>query len=176
MGTEEKPLRARSVYRAIGLMMALNTIASTTLAEELAPGAMAPDFTLKSLNGDNLRLKEQRGDVVVVHFFANWCSQCRQEMAQLQKLSEQLHAAGLTVFAVSMDEDPQNSREVAGDLELSYPVLLDTKKSVGERYQVDDLPTTWFIDRDGKLRYQHRGFQPGFEKRYATQLRGLLAE
>lgn len=157
-------------------MLALMLIASPPFAEELAPGAMAPDFTLKSLSGENLRLKEQRGDVVVVHFFANWCSQCRQEMAQLQKLSEQLHAAGLTIFAVSMDEDPQLSRTIASDLDLTYPVLLDAQKSVGERYQVEDLPTTWFIDRDGKLRYQHRSFQPGFEKQYATQLRGLLAE
>ena len=168
---QQRPLRS-----VVWLLLILWTAVAPTSANDVAPGAMAPDFTLKSLNGENLRLKEQRGDVVVVHFFANWCSQCRQEMAQLQKLHEQLHAAGLVVFAVSIDEDPQHAREMASDLKLTFPVLLDAQKSVGERYQVENLPTTWFIDRDGKLRYQYRSFQPGFEKQYANQLRGLLAE
>lgn len=166
----------RPLRRAVGVSLMLFAPALAALANAMAPGAMAPDFTLKSLSGENLRLKEQRGEVVVVHFFANWCSQCRQEMAQLQKLHEQLHAAGLVVFAISIDEDPQRARDTANDLKLTFPVLLDAQKAVGERYQVADLPTTWFIDRDGKLRYRHRSFQPGFEKQYTNQLRGLLAE
>lgn len=176
METEATPPRQRSWRRVVTFPLLLLTVITPATAEDFAAGAMAPDFTLKSLNGENMRLKEQRGDVVVVHFFANWCSQCRQELVQLKKLHEQLQAAGLTVFAISIDEDPQRAREVASDLDIDFPVLLDARKSTGERYHVEDLPTTWFIDRDGRLRYHYRNFQAGFEKKYAVQLRGLLAQ
>jgi peroxiredoxin len=166
---------ARRVRRALPFA-ALLLLAGAAYAAAPVPGDAAPDFTLKSLSGENLRLSEQRGSVVVMHFFASWCSPCRQEMPQLEALYQKFQAAGLLIFAVSLDEDFARSRTMAQDLGVSYPVLHDQRKTVSERYQINDLPTTWFVDRDGKLRYVHSRFEPGFEQRYANELRKLLAE
>jgi peroxiredoxin len=142
----------------------------------IAPSAPAPDFTLKSLDGPNLRLKEQRGKVVLVNFWATWCAPCREEMPQLNKLFDKYRASGFTLLGVNVDEDSRNAAGIASQLGVKFPVLLDSDKAVSKLYELSAMPSTVLIDRDGKLRFSHRGYRPGYELEYDKQIRNLLKE
>src|ERR1700752_3559307 len=141
--------------------------------EAIAPAAAAPDFTLRTMNGPNLRLAEQRGRVVMVNFWATWCGPCRQEMPQLDRLYQKYRASGFVLLGVNVDEDARKGADVATKLGVTFPVLLDTDKAVSKLYDLSTMPSTVIIDRDGKVRYLHRGYLAGYEDNYDTQIREL---
>jgi peroxiredoxin len=141
-----------------------------------APSAMAPDFTLRSLNGPNLRLQEQRGQVVLVNFWATWCGPCRQEMPHLNRLYDKYRSAGFVLLGVNVDDDARKAADLAAKLGVRFPVLLDTDKKVSRAYDMSAMPATVLIDRDGKVRHIHRGYREGYETTYDTQIRDLLKE
>ena len=153
---------------------ALIALAATTAPAARAPASAAPDFTLHVMDGPNLRLKEQRGRVVMVNFWATWCGPCRQEMPQLNRLYEKYKASGFVLLGVNVDDDQRKAAEVAGKLGVTFPVLLDTDKVVSKLYDLSTMPSTVIIDRDGKVRYVHRGYLTGYEDNYEKQIRELL--
>jgi peroxiredoxin len=137
-------------------------------------GQAAPDFTLKSTSGKNLRLRELRGEVVLINFWATWCGPCRQEMPLLNKLYTQYRPAGFVLLGVNIDDDPAAARDMAGKLGVGFPVLFDADKRVSRQYDVDMMPATLLVDRSGTIRYVHRGYRPGAEATYQDQIRELL--
>ncbi|HET7863880.1 MAG TPA: TlpA disulfide reductase family protein [Burkholderiaceae bacterium] len=140
------------------------------------PTGVAPDFTLRTLDGRNVRLQEQRGRVVLVNFWATWCGPCRVEMPHLNRLHEKYRAAGLVLLGVNVDEDPRTAAGVAAKLGVQFPVLLDTDKAVSRLYDLNSMPSTVLIDRDGHVRYVHRGYRDGYENTYEQQIRELLKQ
>ena len=142
----------------------------------VAPAAPAPDFTLRTMNGPNLRLQEQRGQVVLVNFWATWCGPCRQEIPHLNKLYDKYRASGFVLLGVNIDEDAKVAADLAAKLGVKFPVLLDTDKKVSRLYDMSAMPATVVIDRDGRVRYIHRGYRDGYEETYDQQIRGLLKE
>ena len=153
---------------------ALIAFGASTAPAALAPASAAPDFTLHAMDGPNLRLKEQRGRVVMVNFWATWCGPCRQEMPQLNRLYEKYKGSGFVLLGVNVDDDQRKAAEVAGKLGVTFPVLLDTDKTVSKLYELSTMPSTVLIDRDGKVRYVHRGYLTGYEDNYDKQIRELL--
>ncbi|HEX4508988.1 MAG TPA: TlpA disulfide reductase family protein [Burkholderiaceae bacterium] len=139
-----------------------------------APNTTAPDFTLRALDGHNLRLAELRGQVVLVNFWATWCGPCREEMPRLDALYQKYHASGFTLLGVNIDDDPRNAAGTAQKLKVSFPVLLDTDKTVSRLYDLGTMPSTVLIDRDGRVRFLHRGYREGTEAEYDQQIRELL--
>ena len=155
------------------LCAGLAFIASASV-EAIAPTAAAPDFTLRTMNGPNLRLAEQRGRVVMVNFWATWCGPCRQEMPHLNRLYDKYRSSGFVMLGVNIDDDANNAIGVAGKLGMKFPVLFDTDKKVSRMYDLSTMPSTVIIDRDGKVRYVHRGYLAGYEDNYEKQIRELL--
>ena len=141
---------------------------------QLAVGEPAPDFALRSLGDQNLRLSEHLGDVVVINFWATWCGPCRQEMPLLDEIYNKYKLAGLTLLSINIDDSAERAGEMAQTLKVTYPVLLDERKEVSRAYDVGSMPLTVLIDREGVVRYVSEGFKPGYEKRYTEQLRKLL--
>jgi len=139
-------------------------------------GSAAPDFTLKSASGENLKLSEYRGEVVLINFWASWCGPCRQEMPALDELHNRYRALGFTVLGVNVEEDSRKAREVLKDLQVSFPVLLDDRSTVSRLYDVVAMPSTVLVDRNGNIRYLHKGYQPGLEDVYLQQVRELIRE
>ena len=163
------------VSRTLGLIaFALATLAPPLATGAVAPQASAPDFTLRTLNGPNLRLAEQRGRVVMVNFWATLCGPCRQEMPQLDRLYQKYKSSGFVLLGVNVDEDARKATDVAAKLGVTFPVLLDTDKAVSKLYDLSTMPSTVIIDRDGKVRYLHRGYLAGYEDNYDKQIRELL--
>ena len=140
----------------------------------ITPSTAAPDFTLHAMSGPNLRLQEQRGRVVMVNFWATWCGPCRQEMPQLDRLYQKYRASGFVLLGVNVDDDARKAADVAAKLGVSFPVLMDTDKAVSRLYDLSTMPSTVIIDRDGKVRYVHRGYLTGYEDTYEKQIRELL--
>ncbi len=158
------------------LAVAALAVVSSGAGAAVTPSAGAPDFTLPSLDGPNLRLQEQRGRVVMINFWATWCGPCRVEMPHLSKLYEKYRGSGFTVLAVNIDEDPHKAASLAKQLGMRFPVLLDTEKKVSRLYDLSTMPSTVLVDRDGRVRFVHRGYREGYEDTYDKQIRELLRE
>jgi len=141
-----------------------------------ASGAPAPDFTLRSNGGKNLKLSEHRGEVVMINFWATWCGPCRQEMPELERLYQKYRKAGFVLLGISVDDKPEAARAMARQLKVSFPVLFDDRKQVSRRYDVDAMPSTLLVDRNGVVRFVHRGYRSGVEKQYEEKLRELLRQ
>jgi thiol-disulfide isomerase/thioredoxin len=112
----------------------------------------APDFTLESLDGKNLKLSDLRGKAVLLNFWATWCGPCKIETPWLVELQNQYGAQGLQVIGVAMDDSGKDDiAKFAKDMGVNYPVLLG-KEAVGDAYGgVPALPESFFIGRDGKI-------------------------
>ncbi|MEX1033099.1 MAG: TlpA disulfide reductase family protein [Cellvibrionaceae bacterium] len=136
----------------------------------------APDFTLASNQGKNMRLAEQRGDVVMINFWASWCGPCRQEMPILEELYSRYSRAGFTILGVNVEPNPADADKILNDIKVSFPVLYDTESKVSKLYNVEAMPSTILIDRDGNMRYLHLGYKPGYEDAYRKQIRELIRE
>lgn len=162
----------------LSLIAAFAALFVTPASQAAMPkvGTTAPDFALKSSTGKNLKLSEHRGEVVMINFWATWCGPCRQEMPLLNRLHEKYRKAGFTLLGVNVDDQPQAAQDMARKLGIGFPVLFDSNKLVSRRYDVDAMPSTLLIDRDGKVRYIHRGYRPGYETQYDAQIRELLKQ
>ena len=139
-------------------------------------GTPAPDFTLKSRGGDNLRLAEQRGNIVLVNFWASWCGPCREELPKMEALQQSYQDLGFTVLAVNVDDHPSKADVLLDDVKVTFPVLYDTQGRVSQQYDVSAMPTTVIIDRDGKARLTHKGYKSGDERKYEKAIKLLLRE
>lgn len=155
---------------SIGMILTLWIAAATAVA----PSGQAPDFTLKSLQGENHRLKEYRGKVVLVNFWASWCGPCRQEMPLLDKIQKRYEPAGFTVLGVNVEGKRDKAMKIARKVNVSFPLLIDQGQHVSEAYGVDAMPFTVLVDRNGRVAYVHRGYKPGEESQYVDKLKELL--
>ena len=158
----------------VGLVFGV--FAATSLASSGLTGKTAPDFALKSSNGENLRLSEYRGDVVMVNFWATWCGPCRQEMPLLDELYSRYQRVGFSLLGVNIDDNSSKAMDMVSELGVSFPVLFDSRKEVSKLYEVEAMPVTVLIDREGTVRYVHHGYKPGYEDKYLDQIRSLLRE
>ncbi len=156
--------------------LALTVLATSSLAASDLTGKPAPDFALKSSTGANLRLSEYRGDVVMINFWATWCGPCRQEMPLLDQLYSRYQRVGFSLLGVNIDDDSSRAMDMIHELGVSFPVLFDARKEVSKLYNVDAMPVTVLVDREGNVRHVHKGYKPGYEEMYLDQIRSLLRE
>ncbi len=144
-------------------------------AAELA-GGEAPDFVLKSVHGQNLRLSEYRGEVVMLTFWATWCGDCRAQLEQLGRMQADYRDAGVELLAVSLDQNARQAARTAESLGARYPVLHDIDGSVGRLYAVERMPSMVLIDRTGVVREVFEGYARGNERQYLERVQALLRE
>jgi len=120
-------------------------------------GSPAPPVNLAVLYGGNASLTQERGNVVVMNFWASWCAPCRGEMPALQHVADDLRGEHFTLFEVNLEEDAAAIDPVRQQLGVSTPILLDIQGDVTQRYGVRTLPATFVIDQQGNLRLEHLG-------------------
>src|SRR5512138_2688071 len=128
---------------------------SSTSGKIHAPqqGFLAPDFELKTLEGESVKLTDLRGQAVLVNLWATWCPPCRAEMQSIEKMYQEYKDQGFIVLAVNMtqQDDPSVIAPFAEKLELTFPILLDETGAVAKAYQMQSLPSSYFIRRDGMI-------------------------
>jgi peroxiredoxin len=164
------------LFRVLPIFLAL-LFSLPALAEEARP--KAPDFSLRTVSGERLKLSDYQGKVVVLNFWATWCAPCKSELTVLQTFLDKHAAEGLAVVSVNID-DPKTSAEVrrfVTDKKLTIPVPLDPEAEVLGKYNPKQaLPFLVIIDRDGRRVYQHTGFGEGAEQQIEQEVATLLAE
>ncbi|HKJ87249.1 MAG TPA: TlpA disulfide reductase family protein [Gammaproteobacteria bacterium] len=170
-------MTVRLLAGAILMMAAAGAMALPTSMTPIQGRPDAPDFQLKDLDGQSHSLADLRGKVVLVNFWASWCPPCREEMPSIQRLYKDLKGRDFQVLAVNVGEEESNVFSFArGQLgtKITFPLLLDPDAKVINRFPVKGLPTSFLVDRKGRLAYKAVGGRsmdkPAFKKRIVNLL------
>ena len=136
------------------------------------PSGLFPDLASFQLEG---KLPETKGKVVLVDFWASWCAPCRQSFKTLNDLHQRFGSEGLVVIAVNVDEDQKHMARFLTKNPAAFAVVRDTSQKLVTALDVKAMPTSFLVDRDGKLRHAHSGYH-GDEtpKQYEQEITGLL--
>jgi thiol-disulfide isomerase/thioredoxin len=132
----------------------------------------APDFTLKSRAGENIKLSELRGQVVLINFWASWCGPCRQSFPWMNDLQKRYGDKGLAIVAVNLDKDREFANAFLSEVPASITVVFDPAGTTAERYKVKAMPTTVLVSADGHVLVTHTGF----DARHAPEFEAQIAE
>jgi peroxiredoxin len=160
----------------INFLTALFSVFFMTSLQALTLEKAAPDFTLKSLSNNNIKLSEQMGNVVLLNFWASWCAPCRKEMPLLNDLHNKYEALGFSVIGVNVEQESGLAKSFISSYPVDFPILLDNSNKASKLYDVSAMPTTVIIDRNGVVRHLHKGYKSGDEKAYQKMVRQLLRE
>lgn len=115
-------------------------------------GQEAPDLVFKSYEGKNYKLSDLRGKVVILNFWASWCPPCREEIPSMDAVYKELKNKGLVIVAVSINQGGKKDiDQFKRELPFSFPVALDPEAKAAKTYRVTSIPTTFIIDRQGKI-------------------------
>jgi peroxiredoxin len=137
-----------------------------------AEPAAAPDFTLQTLEGRAAQLREFRGKLVLLNFWATWCAPCLHEMPSMERLYQTFKQTDFVLLAVSTDrQGAEVAKPYVDNLKLTFPILLDSTSVVSRQYSVRGLPTTYLIDPDGLM----IGVVIGARDWYRTEAKALIA-
>ena len=137
-------------------------------------GQDAPEFRLPDLEGKQVSLDQYKGQVVILDFWATWCTPCRMTMPRLEEIKEQ-YSGKLTMLAVNLREPANIVREYVLRENMGSRVLLDEDGRVGDGYGVVGIPMQVLIDRDGKVRYlQTDGALPGWDSKLRAEINKLM--
>lgn len=142
---------------AVWMFTARQTTTLPTVGEVNRP---APDFTLPALGGGEVRLSDYRGKVVLVNFWGTWCEPCREETPALQAAYEQLRERGLVVVGIDLTDGERAQgrgeteiNQFVSQYGVTYPIALDVDGKVANAFRIYPIPTSYFIDPEGNIRY-----------------------
>jgi cytochrome c biogenesis protein CcmG/thiol:disulfide interchange protein DsbE len=156
--------------------LAALAIASSARAE-VKSGEKSPDFDAKTLAGQQLKLSSLHGKVVLLDFWASWCEPCKKELPLLAKMAPRLHAKGIEIIAVNIDDDKKKAEDFLRTHGVQLPnVVSDTTKQIVGRWEPPKMPTSYAIDKSGVVRAVNGGFEPGDESKIEAQLVGLASK
>jgi len=137
-------------------------------------GVQAPDFELPDLADNPVRLADYQGKVVVLNFWATWCGPCVREMPMFQEFQDRYPE--MVLLGVDEEESPETVRDFLQTMGLTYTILLDEKAELGRDLRVNYLPTTFFVDEQGDIRFRHYGILTEEQlTHYLTEL-GVIQE
>ena len=123
----------------------------------IAVGDLAPDFTGTTVDGKTVSLSEHKGKLVVVNVFASWCGPCRVETPHLVELYNELNQDQVEFIGLNLQETPQAVQSFKEEFFIDYPLVLNEGGEITDIYRPIGLPTTWFIDQEGIVRFTFSG-------------------
>jgi cytochrome c biogenesis protein CcmG, thiol:disulfide interchange protein DsbE len=139
--------------------------------------AQLPDLDLKNLDQQYVNLQEIQGEsLTIVDFWATWCKPCVASIPKINQLAEEFKTQGVAFWGINVDS-PRNLSKVkpfVTSLNIRYPVFLDTDQKLMNSLNVSIMPTLLILDKAGKIRFFHEGFQPGDEKVISEEIKKLL--
>jgi len=145
-------------------------------AHALSPGETLEDFTLPTRSGPPFQLDALRGKVVYLDFWASWCAPCRHSFPFMQRLQRRYADQGLAVVAVNLDQEPALMERFLAEYPSHFPIPLDPQGEEAERLGLKVMPTSYLIDRQGRLRQVHQGFRDDEAEGIEHALQQLLEE
>jgi len=148
------------------VLLAVFSLASACSSGTKKPAAgpkPAPQFTLSSLDGKTVAMKDLTNKVVVVDFWATWCGPCREEIPHLNKLYSDFKGRGLEIVGISMDDGPDVVKEFAREFRMEYPLVMGNDELADQFGGIFGFPTTFIIDRKGNIVKKFVGLPPADE-------------
>lgn len=165
------------------LMLGITTLGfiSSTSAAELIPITQAQEAPLLNqrlpdMKGGEMALADLQGKVVMVDFWASWCGPCRESFPWLNTMQEKYAEQGLVVVGVNLDKQPKQALDFLKQVPANFTLLLDNKAILPEAYGLIGMPSSYLLDRQGRLRATHTGFNVGRVNEYEASIQQLLAE
>ncbi|HPG24760.1 MAG: TlpA family protein disulfide reductase [Spirochaetaceae bacterium] len=159
--------------RATLVTLALALVAGG--ASALEAGDRAPAFAMPALDGKGMvELSAYRGKVVYLDFWASWCAPCLTAIPEVEKLRAEFPADAFQVVAVNLDQQTTKAQRFLSKTPIGYPSASDPKGRLPEQFGLDTMPTSYLIDREGVIRYVHRGFKRGDGDKLRHEIRALL--
>jgi peroxiredoxin len=139
-------------------------------------GEEAPNFSLPTLSGDTITLDGLKGKVLLLNFWASWCTPCQEELPELQKIHQKYHERGFDVVGINIDKQQANAAKFVQRFGLTFPVLLDPESSTIQEYRGNAMPISYLLDQQGRVRHVFFGYNPaklaGMETAIAEALNG----
>lgn len=135
-----------------------------------------PALTLHTLDGKTLTTADLKGKVVLLDFWASWCIPCRKSFPEVERLSKDFEQKGLTVIAVSVDEQRKNAESFLSQFPHSMTIALDDKGTAAQAFDLQGMPSSLIVDRTGHIRYTHMGYTDKTIAQFRTEIAQLLAE
>lgn len=155
------------------ILVALYLLAGATRAPEDWIGKTAPDFSLETISGGGkISLKDFRGKVVLLDFWASWCAPCKRSLPELEKLEGRY--PGLKVLTVNIDDDRKKAQEFMRRIQLDLTVLYDAGKTVAGTYELEAMPSALIIDQKGVIRYVAAGYTEKDLESLEAEIKALL--
>ena len=137
---------------------------------------LAPDFTLNTLDGQEVMLSKLKGKVVLLDFWATWCAPCREAIPHLINLQKTYQEKGVEVIGMNVDKgDGETVRRFVRSMDIPYPITL-TPEEVSRSYGVTGIPTTILIDKEGRIRQKWLGFNSEISKQITSTIVELTEE
>jgi thiol-disulfide isomerase/thioredoxin len=136
----------------------------------------APDFVLENMDGERRSLKDYRGKVVLINFWATWCPPCRREMPSMERLYQALSSEAFVVLAVNQWEEKDHVFAYTGQLDVfpSFPMLFDPEGETSRAFGVDGLPTSFILDKEGRIVFRAIGGREFDHPEIVARIRELL--
>lgn len=152
------------------------TLLACASASALSSGDAPPAIDALDQAGNKVDLAALDGKVVLIDFWASWCKPCRQELPLLERLHQQYASQGLVIVGVSIDSSLKKMKRFLNDTPVSFRIVHDRRAEIASRYQPPTMPSSYFIGRDGKIRYVHEGFRKEDAAKIESRIKSLLAE
>ncbi len=152
--TFQKRFTALIFSLAMTLILALHPVPATAvpqLLQEVDGLPAAPEFILPDLDGNEVKLSDFRGKVVIVNFWATWCPPCRHEIPSMQRAWEILKGKGVMMLALHVGGNEDKIWTFLNDFSVEFPVIIDAKSRASKRWRMFGLPTTYIVDPEGRI-------------------------
>lgn len=157
-------------------LIAVSLFVVAMIAHSAYAADAAPGFSLPTSGGGKVSLKSLKGKVVYVDFWATWCPPCRKSFPWMNEMHDRYHGKGLEIVAISLDKAQKPVTQFLETTSPRFTVALDPEATMADRYGVKVMPTSYLIDRKGKVRMTHRGFRNRDKQALEEEIRKLLAE
>ncbi|GMQ92524.1 MAG: TlpA disulfide reductase family protein [Gammaproteobacteria bacterium] len=142
----------------------------------MAEAKIAPDFTLPSYKGGSIRLADLRGKVVYVDFWASWCGPCRKSFPWMNAMHKRYGTKGLVIVAVNLDREAALANQFLKELPPDFHVVFDPRGDVAKRYGIPGMPSSYIVDRNGRIQYSHIGFTETKKADLESRIKAMLGK
>lgn len=173
----EQPYHSLFITMKKSLLVPLAYLAYVSSTQAVEVGQPTPDCSATIATGNSkLDMSTYQGKVVLVDFWATWCPPCKKSMPFLNSLRNQLAKDGFEVVAINVDENSDEAKEYVANNPVDYKMAFDPSGDCPNQYQVKAMPSSYLIDKTGKIRHVHLGFRDEDQPLIREQVSSLLSE